>query len=291
MNGTRHMRRWGRAAGVIWTALDEKNLFLVAAGCAFYGILSVFPALSAIIALWGLVSDPAFVAQEMERFRALVPDEVYSLIQSRVLALTQADGQTLGWASAFSLAVAIWTARASVAALMRGLNAIYGVPNRRGIGHTVRALALTMALIGVALVALAGIVVAPLVIAFVPETILGGPATVAMLNLLRWALVIGVLLAGFCLILRIGPNVTGRDRPLLSAGAVAATVGWTAASAGFSIYLAQFAQYNEVYGSIGAVIALLMWLFLSALLVLLGGALNAALRGPVAGDDAFSPQT
>jgi len=278
MGKVKTVAAWGRAAGAAWATLDDKNLFLVAAGCAFYGILSIFPALSAIIALWGIVSDAAVVAQEMERFRALVPIEVYELIRSRVLALTTADGQTLGWAGAFSLAVAIWTARASVAALMRGLNAIYGVPNRAGFGHTLRALGLTLALIGVALVALAGIVVAPLVIAFVPQQLIGGPGTVAMLNAVRWALVIGVLLAGFCLILRIGPNVTGPDRPLISAGAVAATLGWTLASAGFSIYLAQFAQYNEVYGSIGAVIALLMWLFLSALLVLLGGALNAALR-------------
>lgn len=278
MSTLRQMRRWGRAIGASLEALDDKNLFLVAAGCAFYGILSIFPALSAVIALWGLVSDARVVAQEMERFSALIPDEVYALIRQQVLQLTSASGQTLGWAGALSLGFAIWTARAGVAALMRGLNAIYGVPNRKGLSHSLRALGLTLALIGVALVALAGIVVAPIALAFVPDVLLGGPQTVVLLNTMRWALVIGVLLAGFALILRIGPNVAGAGGAWLSPGALAATLGWTAASAGFSIYLAQFAQYNEIYGSIGAVIALLMWLFLSALLVLLGGALNAALR-------------
>ncbi|MEO0390836.1 MAG: YihY/virulence factor BrkB family protein [Pseudomonadota bacterium] len=266
--------RYVHAAVDVYAALDDKNLFLVAAGCAFYGILAIFPAMSAVIALWGLIADAAVVAEQLEQYRAILPVEVFDLINTQAMQLITADTQTLGWAGVLSILVAIWTARAGVAALMRGLNAIYAVPNGAGLGHTVRALFLTAALIGVALVALACVVVAPVVLALMPPEVVRAPYLLAAL---RWGLAVAVLLAGFALVLRIGPNDSSA-RPWISAGAVLATVGWTAASYGFSVYLAQFAQYNEIYGSIGAVIALLMWLFLSALLVLLGGALNAALK-------------
>ncbi|MDG1471905.1 MAG: YihY/virulence factor BrkB family protein [Ascidiaceihabitans sp.] len=258
----------------VFRLMDERNLSLIAAGVAFYGILAVFPGLATVIALWGVVGDPGAVAEQMSEFRAVLPQDVFTLIDAQLRALSQADGLTLGWASISSLALALWSARAGVAALMRGLNAIYNVPNRQGIAHYSRALVLTVALIGVAVTVIACIVLVPVILAFVPL----GPWAETGLDVARWAVALTVLLAGFSIIYRLGPNRAGAPARLVTPGAVFATLCWAAASTGFSVYLSNFGAYNEVYGSIGAVIAMLMWLFISAWLVLLGGALNAELE-------------
>lgn len=264
---------WG-ALRHVFRLMDEKNLSLIAAGVAFYGILAVFPGLATVIALWGVVGDPAAVAVEMAEFKAVLPVDVYTLIDGQLRALAQADGLTLGWASALSFALAVWSARAGVAALMRGLNAIYDVPNRQGLSHYTRALFLTFSLVGVAVVAIACIVLIPIVVAFVPLGAWYG----TVLDGARWAIAIAVLMAGFSVIYRLGPNRASRPSRWVTPGAIFATICWARASAGFSIYLTNFGAYNEVYGSIGAVIAMLMWLFISAWLVLLGGALNAEIE-------------
>ena len=252
----------------VYGLMGTRNLGLIAAGMAFYGLTGLFPGLAAVIALWGVLGDPGLVATEIAQFEILLPDEVELLLAAQLALLADADGLTLGWTSAVSLALAIWLARAGAAALMQGLNAIYDVPNRTGLAHYARAFLLTLALIGVALVALLSIVVTPVVLALVP---LGGLTQVA-LNVGRWGVAVGVLLAGFGVIYRLGPN--GDTWPVWP-GAIFAVCFWTLASLAFSIYVANFGSYNEVYGSIGAVIAMLTWLYISAWLVLVGGALNA----------------
>ena len=274
---SRSIRAW-RVLKRLWQLIDDKNLGLISAGVAFWAILSVFPGLAATIALWGVVGDPELALQQLAAFQAVLPGDVYTLISGQLEALSMADGLTLGWASVLSFVLALWSARAGVAALIQGLNAIHGVPNRSGVAHAARALFLTLSLIGVVLVAMACIVVMPVVLAFFPL----GPWAGAGVTVLRWGIGLAVLLVGFSLIYRVGPNLRNRTLPrFVTAGTVFATGGWVAASVGFSIYLQNFGTYNEVYGSIGAVMAMLMWLFLSAFMVLLGAALDASLRRTV----------
>lgn len=264
---------WWRAARLVFQMIDEKNLSLISAGVAFYAILAVFPGLAATIALWGVVGDPGLALEQLQEFEALIPNDVYRLLAGQLSKLSTADGLTLGWASVLSFLVALWPARAGVEALLRGLNAIYDAPNRAGLARQLRALWLTFCLIGVILVAMACIVILPLILAFFP---LGGWASLGV-EMLRWVVGVGVLLAGFALIYRLGPNLGGVRPRMILPGVVFAAVGWVGASMGFSAYLQNFGTYNEVYGSIGAVIVMLMWLFITAYLVLLGGALNAEL--------------
>ncbi|WP_082029426.1 YihY/virulence factor BrkB family protein [Tateyamaria sp. ANG-S1] len=264
---------WWRAIRHVARLNDEKHLGLIAAGVAFYAILAVFPGIAATIALWGIIGDPALALRQMEEFQALIPADVYALLAAQLVKLATTDGLTLGWASLLSFGFALWSARAGVAALMQGLNAIYDAPNRSGVAHYIRAFLLTLSLIGVVLTAMACIVVVPVVLAFLPL----GPWANFGVEVLRWAVGIAVLLAGFSVIYRLGPNLSGQRPRLISPGAVFAVVCWIAASTGFSVYLQNFGNYNEVYGSIGAVIVMLLWLFISAYLVLLGGALNAEL--------------
>ena len=264
---------WWRVVRHVLRLNEEKRLGLIAAGVAFYAILAVFPGIAATIALWGIVGDPALALAQMEEFRALMTADVYRLLAAQLSALSTTDGLTLGWASLLSFGFALWSARAGVAALMQGLNAIYDAPNRSGLSHYLRAFVLTFSLIGVMLVAMACIVVLPVVLAYLPL----GPWVNLGVDVLRWCVGVAVLVAGFAVIYRLGPNLQGARQRLISPGALFAVVGWLAASTGFSVYLQNFGRYNEIYGSLGAVIVMLMWLFISAYLVLLGGALNAEL--------------
>ncbi|MGB2203495.1 MAG: YihY/virulence factor BrkB family protein [Pseudooceanicola atlanticus] len=257
----------------IGTAIAEKNLTLIAAGVAFYGMLALFPGLAAVIAIWGLLSDPHILLEQLQLVDSILPAEVTRLVESQLNALMNTSGDKLGWAGIISTMVAIWSARSGVAALMLGLNAIHGRDNRSSLRHYLTALALTMALLGVSVVTLSAVVIVPIVLAIVPL----GPMTSLLIEGFRWAAAIFVLLAGLAVVYRFGPNNRGERMKWVTPGAGMAVILWAVASYGFSFYLSNFANYNEVYGSIGAAIAMLMWLFISAFLILLGAVVNLQL--------------
>jgi membrane protein len=276
----RPLVRAATVGGAVSARMTEVHLGLIAAGVAFYGLLAIFPALTALVAVWGLFSDPAQVAEQAQAFEEIVPDAASGILERQLDQLASGPAQTLGWATGASLLAALWASRSGVGALMGALNAVGGFAPRGGILNALTALGLTLVLIGVALVALAAVVVAPVVLAFVPL----GPFAGAALDLLRWALGIGVVLAGIGLLYRFAPN--GRAAPnvrrlwgVFTPGAVVAVALWAAASWAFSAYLANFGSYDRVYGSLGAVIALLMWFWLSAFVVLLGAVLDSVLSG------------
>lgn len=246
---------------------------LIAAGVAFYGMFSVFPAIAALIALFGLIADPAVVEAQLNLMREVIPDDVFGLLNGQVTRLLEAGRTTLGWATAVSVGVALWSARAGVGAMIRGINAVHGVPGRGGVHHILTALGLTLAIVAVAVVALFAVVLAPIALAFLPvET-----ATARMLEAIRWAVGLGVVMVALAIFYRYAPNLRGRRPERVLPGIVVTLILWFAASWGLGSYLSRFADYNEVYGSIGAVIALLLWLYVSAYLVLFGAALNVAL--------------
>ena len=234
-------------------------------------MLAIFPAIAAIITLWGFVSDPAIVESQLELLRSFIPPEAFSLLEFQIANLVDANSSTLGWATILSTGAALWATRAGVAALIRGLNTVYGAPPRTGFWHTVAAIVPTFSLIGIALVALVSVVVVPIVLAFLPL----GPLAGWALSVARWIVVVLVAMAGLGLFYRYGANMRS-DRPIrVSPGAVFALIIWAVASVGFSYYLSNFGSYNQIYGSIGAVIALLMWFYISAYVVLMGAVLNA----------------
>lgn len=264
---------WWPALKGVWLQIGEASMGLVAAGVAFFGMLSVFPGIAAVIALWGLISDRDVLLDQLELVRNIVPAEVYSLVETQILKLMSTSGDTLGWTGLLSIMVATWSARSGVAALMMGLNAIHGRRNRNSLRHYLTALMLTVALFGVALVALSSVVVAPVILQFIPL----GMVTSMLLAGVRWLAAIGVLLFGLALVYRYGPNTRDERMKWVTPGAGLAVALWAAASWGFSFYLTNFGNYNEVYGSIGAAIALLMWLYVTAFVILLGAALNVQL--------------
>lgn len=265
---------WPALKGV-WTLIGERNLNLIASGIGFYGILATFPAIAALIALWGLVADPMLVETQVSEFTTVLPVDVAHLLNARVAELVAADTTTLGWAGLLSISVLLWSARGGVNSLIVGLNAVYGESNRGGLRRLFVAFALTGGLIILGLACIAALVVAPIVLAFLPL----GDFAAFLAEVARWSLAVTTVLLGLGLLYRYGPNRRGKARVgWLTPGAVAATLLWGVATWGFTIYLQNFANYNKIYGSLGAVIVLLFWLYISAFVCLLGAALNAELE-------------
>lgn len=251
--------------------IGDSNLSLIAAGVAFFSMLSIFPALAALIALFGLISDPAVVAAQLEEVKVLLPVEVYELINTQVTGLITASTDTLSWAGIISVLVALWTARAGVGAMMVGLNAVYGRSDPNAVWQYLQAYLLTIALVFVGIVALLMVVVTPVILTFFP---LAG-YSLLLIEALRWVIAVLVLFIGIGLLYRYGPNRHGARVGWLSIGSFIAVVSWVAVSVAFSYYVANFGNYNQVYGSIGAVIAMLVWLWIGSFLVLIGASLNA----------------
>jgi membrane protein len=259
--------------------MGERRLGLVAAGVGFFAMLALFPGLAAVIALTGFWADPSVVRESLEMAAEFVPEDAYAILSDQITRLVSDGGQSLGWASLVSLAAAIWSARLGVGALAQGLNAIYGGTPRSGLREVVLALALTGLLIGVGVISVAAILLTPILLALVALFVPQDNALFWLAEILRWSVALGAMIVGLGLFYRYGPNrADGQRSPFLSAGLALAILLWGAASAGFTVFLNNFGNYNEIYGSIGAVIALLMWLYISAYAVLIGGALNYVLE-------------
>lgn len=193
------LRRPPTRPAIYWDAFKaslkqaaEDNLALISAGVAFFAMLSLFPALAALIALLGLISDPVVVVAQLEEVRGLLPDDVYDIINTQVTGLVTARADTLGWAGIVSLLVALWSARAGVGAMVIGLNAVYNERNRNAAKHYLHALLLTVSLVAVGIVALLAVVIAPIILAFIPL----GPFGNAVADLLRWTVATVVCLPG-----------------------------------------------------------------------------------------------
>ncbi|MBR9763765.1 MAG: YihY/virulence factor BrkB family protein [Rhodobacteraceae bacterium] len=281
-------RAWTVLSG-IFLQIGEINMALVAAGVAFYAMLALFPGIAALIALWGIISDPSVVIEQLQLVREIMPDEVYSLVAAQVYKISASSGSTLGWAGVVSLAVAIWSSRSGVAAMILGLNTIHGQENRGSLRHYMIALLLTVALLGVGLVALSSVVVLPIVLTFIPL----GPVASFAVEALRLLCAVTAVMVGLSLLYRFGPNNRGERMSWATPGALLSVVLWMGASYGLSLYFSNFANYNEVYGSLGAAMALLFWLYVSAFVVLLGASLNVQIdrmRATFAGSPDPAPQ-
>ena len=255
--------------------LHERNIGLIAAGVAFWGMLAMFPGIAAVIALWGFFADPLVIDEMLGLLEEFLPADAFRLIDSQVVRLAGANNSTLGWTTLFSTVAAIWWSRAGTEALIRGLNAAYRRSNRLGVRQWLAPIGLTLAIVGVALVALASVVIMPIVLAFLPP----GSWTQTVLSGSRWGIAALVMVMGLGIVYRYGPNREGFGRgPWLTPGVFVALAIWIVASYGFSAYIQNFASYNKIYGTLGAAVILLLWLYISAYAVLLGAALNAKLE-------------
>jgi len=248
---------------------------LVAAGCAFYGTLALFPAMSMLISVYGLLFDPVTVEPQLEVLRGLVPPSAYVLIADRIHMLVSRPPGSLGLSLLFSTAITLWSSATGIKSIITALNLAYEEKERRSVLQF-QLMAFTITLIGIvsAVIGLALLVGLPAVL-----TALGFAShQKALLRLASFALLVLAILTGLSLLYRYGPS---RERPKwhwVTPGSIAATVLWVAASALFSIYVGQFASYDAMYGPLGTVVGIMMWFWVTVYAVLLGAELNAELE-------------
>lgn len=253
--------------------MGHSHFGLIAAGVAFYAIFAVFPGLTATIAIWSLVADPMAIAGYLEVAERFLPKDAALLVHGQIDTLLQTPRGTLGWATALSLAIALYSARAGVSALITAMDFVHRAKPRGWIRGWVADFVMTMALIGALIVALVTVVVVPVALSYMPLGSLGA----WLLTALPWGAMFILVLTCLGILYRYGPNVAGGRAPWVTPGTFVAALAWAGISIAFSAYLANFDSYNRIYGSIGAVIALLMWLYLSVWAVLMGAAINAEL--------------
>jgi membrane protein len=270
-----HGRDWKAVLLRVYDNITYHNLFLIAAGVAFYAILALFPAIAALVALYGLVSDAAVIGQQLETARRFLPPDAYMLIEQQVVELTTAEEQKLGLTSIIALAFALWSARAGVYGMVTGLNVAYHETDQRSIlASILLTLALTSVLMVVVIAAILAIVILP---AFLQIVDLDSQAA-WIAGVLRWPILLAAVMLGIGVLYRYGPDRKEARVQWISWGSVVATALWLLGSVVFSFYVSNFANYNATYGSLGAIVGLLMWFFVGAFIVLLGAELNAELE-------------
>jgi membrane protein len=245
---------------------------MVAAGVAFYAFLSVFPALAAIVSVYGLLSDPGQVEQQLNALGGVMPSGVREILSDQLRRIAGGSSAALSWGFALSLLLALWSATKGTKSLIEAMNIAYDEQEKRGLFKlNGLALALTMGGVLTMVVALIVVVGIPTVLGLVG---LGGIARIAV-DVLRWPLLITFVLAALAVVYRLGPAREGASWRWITPGSLFAAMLWLAASIAFSIYVANFGSYEKTYGSLGAVVILLMWFYVGSYVILLGAELNA----------------
>ncbi|MDF2234870.1 YihY/virulence factor BrkB family protein [Albimonas sp. CAU 1670] len=265
-------RAWIAVLGRVWRAMNVDHIGLIAAGVAFYGLLALFPAITASMAIGGIVLNPPEVAQELQKFAGVLPQQAADIVLAQVNEVTGSRSEGLQLTALLGVALALWSASRGVGSLIEGLNVAYGEREKRGFFLRILVtLALTMCLIVGLLAGLSAALVLPTIFAIID---LGVTAEI-LLRGARWILLTLMTILGLSFLYRFGPSRRAAKWRWLTPGAVLACGLWLAASVGFSAYVSNFASYNESFGAIAGVVILLMWLWISAYAVLVGAALNA----------------
>lgn len=259
-----------------YNSLSEDRVLAVAAGVTFYGLLALFPAIAALVSLYGLFADPAIIQTHLEALSSVLPGGAVEIIGDQIKRVTSAGTGTLGLSSAISIVIAIWGANAGVKAMVDALNVAYGAKEERGFFKlNLISLAFTIGAIAFAILALGALVVLPLALRY-----LGSDAAFeSLLTFGRWPLIWVVVALALAVLYRFGPTDSLNPKwHWITWGSALASLLWLAASAIFSWYAANFGSYNATYGSLGAVIGLMTWMWISATVVMLGAELNSEIE-------------
>jgi membrane protein len=275
---------------ILWRVYEEVNkdrILAVAAGVTFYGLLALFPALAALVSIYGLFADPATIQDHLNLLSGVLPGGALEVISEQVKRITSKGSGTLGFAFFSGLAISLWSANAGVKAVFDALNVAYDEEEKRGfIALNLRSLAFTLGMILFVLVAVGAIVVIPVLLDFIGL----GQVTEWIISLARWPVLLGAIVLVLAVLYRYGPSRDTAQWRWISAGSLVAAVVWVAASMLFSWYVANFGNYNETYGSLGAVIGFMTWMWLSTTVVLVGAELNAEIEHQTVQDTTEGPE-
>jgi membrane protein len=278
-------RGWLQIVKRGWAEAKADQVPLLAAGVAFYGFLALFPSLIALVLIYGLVADPAQIASQIGQLTAALPDEASKIITDQ-LQLVSTQQTKAGIGAVVAIALALWAASGGMSNLMTAISTAYDEEEKRSFIKK-RGLALALTLGGIVFL----IVILGLVAVFpaLADLIDNGVVRV-LLTIVRWVLVAVLVSAALAVLYRVAPD---RDAPKMrwvSVGAVVATVLWLLASAGFSLYVANFSSYAKTYGAIAGIVVMLLWLWITSYAMLLGAEVNAESEQQTVRDTTKGPE-
>jgi membrane protein len=272
---------WKQIVKRAWAENKADNMPIIAGGVAFFGFLSIFPALIALLSLYGLVATPETVARQVESLSAQLPESAAQIIEEQLNAIVANSGSALTVGLIVSILAALWSASGGVGNLITAVNLAYDeVETRNFVKLKLMSLGLVLASIVFVLITFGLVAVVPAVLDALPLGVVG----TILAQVVRWVLLLAVFAGALAVLYRVAPD---RDAPRftwVSLGAVVVTVVWAIVSVGFSLYVDNFGSYDKTYGAIAGVIVLMLWLYLTCYLILLGAEINSEAEHQTAHD-------
>lgn len=265
-------RGWVSIARAAWSESQHDQISLIAAGVAFYAFMALFPALIAALLLYGLVRTPAEIQAQAADWTKTLPSDASSVITNQLEKLATSDHQSLGIGLVIALLVALWSAAGGVGNVITAVNIAYDEEDQRGfVRRKLLALGLTAGAIVFVVVVLGLVAVAPAVL----DNVVGsGPARWG-LEFGRWLILLLAMCGALAVLYQVAPDRENQKFSWLSVGAVTATLVWLVVSVAFSVYVDNFGSYAKTYGALAGVVVLLLWLWMTMYVVLLGAELNS----------------
>ncbi len=263
---------WWTIITCTWQRISKDNLSALAAAAAFYALLSIFPTLTALVSLYGLIADPAMAERQVAAMQGVLPPEALKLVATWLQALVQGPTERFGIGLLISVLLASWSVWSATVMMMTAVNTCYGDKETRGfVRFNLEALALGAGLVLLGVAALALLAAVPVLLDRLPAP----GAWHAVISLVRWPILAGLAIAVLAIVYRYGRARVLRKWQWVSWGAAIATVLWLISSIAFSFYVSEVGSYDKTYGSLGAVIVLLLWFYMTAYVILIGAELNA----------------
>ncbi len=253
----------------------------IAGGVSFFVLLAIFPAITAMVSAYGLFFSPSIITDNLSLLNDVVPENVLSIVHEQASHIASNSGGALSIGIVVGILVSLWSTMSGVKAMIDALNVIYEQKETRSfIRLNLIALGFTLASIAAFLLIVGCIIVLPLILSFIGF----GDLTQMLTRVARWPVLVLVVLAGLAVLYRYGPDRRAARWQWVSVGSLLATVTWLIASFLFSWYLSKFANYNATYGSLGAAVGVMVWLWISATVMLVGAELNAEIEHQTARD-------
>jgi membrane protein len=275
---------WRGWKDILWRTYREfqdDRLLAISAGVVFFALLALFPAVTAIVSLYGLFAQPATISEHIGLISAFAPDQLVRIVEEQIKRLVSRDNAQLGFGVILGIAIAIWSANAGMKAIIDALNVVYEEQEKRSfVRLNLISLAFTTGAVAAVLFAIGAVVVAPLLL----DRIGFGSVAEGLIEYGRWPALIVTILSGLALLYRFGPSRTKAKWRWLSVGSIVAALLWIAGSAVLSYYIGNYANYDATYGSLGTGIGLMMWLWVSTIAILFGAELNAEIEHQTATD-------
>lgn len=268
-------RGWSDIVWRMLRAARRDRITILAASVAFYALLALFPTIAAVISLWGLLFDPLQAGQQLYEISRFMPPDAANLIDQQAQQVVENTESGNGMTALVGLLIAMFIASKAVGVLVIGLNVVYGEQEKRPLLlRGVVLVLLTFGLIGMTLVSLGFIAIVPAVV----DSLMIEPPVDRALKWLRWPALLVIMSLLIALLYRYAPYRRSAQWRWLSYGTILATLLWLLGSGGLSLYVRYFSSFSELYGSLGAVIALMMWFWMSAFVVLLGAEVNSEME-------------